>query len=279
MFVDRVKIHIKGGDGGNGCVSFYRAKYITHGGPDGGDGGKGGSIIFVGDENMNTLMDFRYKRMYKAEPGQDGENLIIKVPKGTVVKEAATNKIMADITKNGEEKVVIRGGRGGRGNQHFATPTRQAPRYAEMGQKSKEYDVVLELKLIADVGLIGFPNVGKSTFLSMVTNANPKIANYHFTTLAPNLGVVQLKNGNDFVLADIPGIVEGASQGVGLGIEFLRHVERTKAFIHVVDAAAVEGDDPVENVHKINDELFKYNPELMKRPQVIAANKTEALQT
>ena len=285
MFVDRVKIHIKGGDGGNGCVSFYRAKYITHGGPDGGDGGKGGSIIFVGDENMNTLMDFRYKRMYKAEPGQDGgkrnrfgkdgENLIIKVPKGTVVKEAATNKIMADITKNGEEKVVIRGGRGGRGNQHFATPTRQAPRYAEMGQKSKEYDVVLELKLIADVGLIGFPNVGKSTFLSMVTNANPKIANYHFTTLAPNLGVVQLKNGNDFVLADIPGIVEGASQGVGLGIEFLRHVERTKAFIHVVDAAAVEGDDPVENVHKINDELFKYNPELMKRPQVIAANKTD----
>ena len=285
MFVDRVKIHIKGGDGGNGCVSFYRAKYITHGGPDGGDGGKGGSIIFVGDENMNTLMDFRYKRMYKAEPGQDGgkrnrfgkdgENLIIKVPKGTVVKEAATNKIMADITKNGEEKVVIRGGRGGRGNQHFATPTRQAPRYAEMGQKSKEYDVVLELKLIADVGLIGFPNIGKSTFLSMVTNANPKIANYHFTTLAPNLGVVQLKNGNDFVLADIPGIVEGASQGVGLGIEFLRHVERTKAFIHVVDAAAVEGDDPVENVHKINDELFKYNPELMKRPQVIAANKTD----
>ena len=245
MFVDTFKIHITGGDGGNGCVSFYRAKYITHGGPDGGDGGKGGSIIFVGDENMNTLMDFRYKRMYKAEPGQDGENLIIKVPKGTVVKEAATNKIMADITKNGEEKVVIRGGRGGRGNQHFATPTRQAPRYAEMGQKSKEYDVVLELKLIADVGLIGFPNVGKSTFLSMVTNANPKIANYHFTTLAPNLGVVQLKNGNDFVLADIPGIVEGASQGVGLGIEFLRHVERTKAFIHVVDAAAVEGDDPV----------------------------------
>ncbi|GFI61445.1 GTPase Obg [Clostridiales bacterium] len=285
MFVDRVKIHIKGGDGGDGCVSFYRAKYITHGGPDGGDGGKGGSVIFVGDENLNTLMDFRYKRMFKAERGQDGakrnrfgkdgESVIIKVPMGTVIREAETNKIMADITQNGEEKVIINGGKGGRGNQHFATPTRQAPRYAERGQKSKEYDVILELKLIADVGLIGFPNVGKSTFLSMVTNANPKIANYHFTTLSPNLGVVRLNSGEDFVLADIPGIVEGASQGVGLGIEFLRHVERTKAFIHVVDAAAIEGDDPVENINKINDELRKYNPELMKRPQVIAANKTD----
>ena len=285
MFTDRVKIHIKGGDGGDGCVSFYRAKYITHGGPDGGDGGKGGSVIFVGDENMNTLMDFRYKRMYKAEPGQagakrnrfgkDGEDIIIKVPMGTVVKEASTNKVMADITKHGEEKVIIRGGRGGRGNQHFATPTRQAPRYAERGQKSKEYDVILELKLIADVGLIGFPNVGKSTFLSMVTNANPKIANYHFTTLSPNLGVVQLNTGDDFVLADIPGIVEGASQGIGLGIAFLRHVERTKAFIHVVDAASVEGTDPVECIKKINNELEQYNPELMKRPQVIAANKCD----
>ncbi len=285
MFVDRVKIHIKGGDGGDGCVSFYRAKYITHGGPDGGDGGKGGNVIFVGDKSMGTLMDFRYKRMFKAEPGQagakrnrfgaDGGDIIIKVPMGTVIKEASTNKVMADITKDGEQKVLIKGGRGGRGNQHFATPTRQAPRYAERGQKSREYDVILELKLIADVGLIGFPNVGKSTFLSMVTNANPKIANYHFTTLSPNLGVVRMNTGDSFVLADIPGLVEGASEGVGLGIEFLRHVERTKAFIHVVDAAALEGDDPVENVRKINNELSKYNPELMKRPQVIAANKTD----
>lgn len=285
MFTDRVKIHIKGGDGGDGSVSFYRAKYITHGGPDGGDGGNGGSVIFVGDENMNTLMDFRYKRMYKAEPGEagakrnrfgkNGQNIIIKVPLGTVVKEASTDKVMADITKDGEQKVIIKGGKGGRGNQHFATPTRQAPRYAERGQKAKEYDVILELKLIADVGLIGFPNVGKSTFLSMVTNANPKIANYHFTTLSPNLGVVQMKTGDDFVLADIPGIVEGASQGIGLGIAFLRHVERTKAFIHVVDAASVEGSDPVECVHKINNELFKYKPDLMKRPQVIAANKCD----
>ena len=285
MFVDRVKIHIKGGDGGDGCVSFYRAKYITHGGPDGGDGGKGGSVIFVGDENMNTLMDFRFKRMFKAEPGQpggkrnrfgkDGQSIVIKVPKGTVIREASTNKIMADITKNGEEKVLIKGGKGGRGNQHFATPTRQAPRYAERGQKSREYDVILELKLIADVGLIGFPNVGKSTFLSMVTNANPKIANYHFTTLSPNLGVVQMNTGDDFVLADIPGIVEGASKGVGLGLDFLRHVERTKAFIHVVDAAAIEGGDPVEDIKRINNELYEYNPELMKLPQVIAANKTD----
>ena len=207
--------------------------------------------------------------------GKDGEDIIIKVPKGTVIREASTNKIMADIATSNEPVVLIKGGKGGRGNQHFATPTRQAPRYAEPGQKSKEYDVILELKLIADVGLIGFPNVGKSTFLSMVTNANPKIANYHFTTLSPNLGVVQLNSGKDFVLADIPGIVEGASQGVGLGIEFLRHVERTKAFIHVVDAAAIEGDDPVENVKKINNEIISYSPELAKRPQVIAANKTD----
>ena len=223
MFVDRVKIHIKGGNGGNGMVSFYRAKYITHGGPDGGDGGRGGDVIFVGDSGMNTLMDFRYKRSFKAENGQDGGKLncfgksgndvIIKVPVGTVIREANTNKVMADITKAGEEKVLIKGGKGGKGNQHFATPTRQAPRYAERGQIAKEYDVILELKLIADVGLIGFPNVGKSTLLSMVTNANPKIANYHFTTLAPNLGVVQSRIGEDFVLADIPGLVEGASEG------------------------------------------------------------------
>ena len=285
MFVDRVKIHVKGGNGGNGMVSFFRAKYITHGGPDGGDGGRGGDVIFVGDESMGTLMDFRYKRMFKAGNGQDGgkrncfgkdgESVVIKVPVGTVIREAESGKIMADITKHGEEKILIHGGKGGKGNQHFATPTRQAPRYAEPGRVAKEYDVILELKLIADVGLIGFPNVGKSTLLSMVTNANPKIANYHFTTLAPNLGVVEGRYGDSFVLADIPGLVEGASEGVGLGHAFLRHVERTKVFIHVVDAAGVEGDDPVENVRKINRELEAYNPELMKRPQVIAANKTD----
>lgn len=285
MFVDRVKIHVKGGNGGNGMVSFFRAKYITHGGPDGGDGGRGGDVIFVGDESMGTLMDFRYKRMFKAGNGQDGgkrncfgkdgESVVIKVPVGTAIREAESGKIMADITKHGEEKILIHGGKGGKGNQHFATPTRQAPRYAESGRVAKEYDVILELKLIADVGLIGFPNVGKSTLLSMVTNANPKIANYHFTTLAPNLGVVEGRYGDSFVLADIPGLVEGASEGVGLGHAFLRHVERTKVFIHVVDAAGVEGDDPVENVRKINQELEAYNPELMKRPQVIAANKTD----
>ena len=285
MFVDRVKIHVKGGNGGNGMVSFFRAKYITHGGPDGGDGGRGGDVIFVGDESMGTLMDFRYKRMFKAGNGQDGgkrncfgkdgESVVIKVPVGTVIREAESGKIMADITKHGEEKILIHGGKGGKGNQHFATPTIQAPRYAEPGRVAKEYDVILELKLIADVGLIGFPNVGKSTLLSMVTNANPKIANYHFTTLAPNLGVVEGRYGDSFVLADIPGLVEGASEGVGLGHAFLRHVERTKVFIHVVDAAGVEGDDPVENVRKINQELEAYNPELMKRPQVIAANKTD----
>ncbi|MBR4014655.1 MAG: GTPase ObgE [Anaerotignum sp.] len=285
MFVDRVKIHIKGGNGGNGMVSFYRAKYITHGGPDGGDGGKGGDVIFVGDESMGTLMDFRYKRMFKAGNGEgggkrncfgkDGEDVIIKVPVGTVIREAESGKVMADITRHGEEKILIHGGKGGKGNQHFATPTRQAPRYAEQGRIAKEYDVILELKLIADVGLIGFPNVGKSTLLSMVTNANPKIANYHFTTLAPNLGVVEGRFGDSFVLADIPGLVEGASEGIGLGHEFLRHVERTKVFIHVVDAAGIEGDDPVENVEKINKELEEYNPDLMKRPQVIAANKTD----
>ena len=285
MFVDRVKIHIKGGNGGNGMVSFFRAKYITHGGPDGGDGGKGGSVIFVGDEGMNTLVDFRYKRIYKAQNGEDGgkrncfgkdgEDIIVKVPVGTVIREAESGKVMADISKAGEEKTLIFGGKGGKGNQHFATPTRQAPRYAERGRIAKEYDIILELKLIADVGLIGFPNVGKSTLLSMVTNANPKIANYHFTTLSPNLGVVQGRFGDSFVLADIPGLVEGASEGVGLGHEFLRHVERTKVFIHVVDAAGVEGDDPVESVQKINRELEEYNPELLKRPQVIAANKTD----
>ncbi len=285
MFVDKVKIHIKGGNGGNGAVSFYRAKYVTNGGPDGGDGGKGGDVIFVADEGLNTLMDFRYKKVFKAKPGvdggkrnctgADGDDIVIKVPVGTVIREAESGKVMADMAKNGERRVIIKGGKGGKGNQHFATPTRQAPRYCEKGRLSKEYDVILELKLIADVGLIGFPNVGKSTLLSMVTNANPKIADYHFTTLSPNLGVVRGRRGSDFVMADIPGLIEGASDGVGLGYEFLRHVERTKVFIHVVDAAALEGTDPVENIEKINSELEKYNPELLKRPMVIAANKMD----
>ena len=280
MFVDRVQIHIKGGNGGNGAVSFYRAKYITHGGPDGGDGGKGGDVIFTADGGLNTLMDFRYKRMFKAGAGQDGgkrnctgadgENVTVRVPVGTVVREAVSGKVMADFTSDGEERVIIKGGKGGKGNQHFATPTRQAPRYAERGRTSKEYDVILELKLIADVGLIGFPNVGKSTLLSMVTNANPKIANYHFTTLSPNLGVVRSRWGDDFVMADIPGLIEGASEGVGLGHEFLRHVERTKVFIHVVDGAGLEGVDPLENIEKINNELG-----LSKRPMVIAVNKMD----
>lgn len=285
MFVDRVKIHIKAGNGGNGCVSFYRAKYVTNGGPDGGDGGKGGNVVFIADEGINTLMDFRYKKIFKAENGLDGgkrnctgangNDVIIKVPVGTIIREAETGKIMADMVTPFEEKILIKGGKGGKGNQHFATPTRQAPRYAERGRIAKEYDVILELKLIADVGLIGFPNVGKSTLLSMVTNANPKIANYHFTTLSPNLGVVRSKWGDDFVMADIPGLIEGASEGIGLGHEFLRHVERTKLFIHVVDAAGLEGICPLENIEKINDELKKYNENLLDRPMVIACNKMD----
>ena len=285
MFVDRVKIHIKAGNGGNGCVSFYRAKYVTNGGPDGGDGGKGGNVVFVADEGINTLMDFRYKKLFKAENGVDGgkrnctgangKDVVIKVPVGTIIREAETGKIMADMVTPFEEKVLIKGGKGGKGNQHFATPTRQAPRYAERGRTAKEYDVILELKLIADVGLIGFPNVGKSTLLSMVTNANPKIANYHFTTLSPNLGVVRSIWGEDFVMADIPGLIEGASEGIGLGHEFLRHVERTKVFIHVVDAAGLEGVDPIENIEKINEELKKYNDSLLDRPMVIACNKMD----
>ena len=289
MFVDKVRIHVKGGNGGNGAVSFFRAKYVTNGGPDGGDGGKGGDIIFIADEGMNTLLDFRYKRMFKAQPGQDGgkrncfgadgEDVIIKVPVGTIIREANSNKIMADMTENGQKKVLIKGGKGGKGNQHFATPTRQAPRYAERGRTSKEYDLILELKLIADVGLIGFPNVGKSTLLSMVTNANPKIANYHFTTLSPNLGVVRSRWGEDFVMADIPGLIEGASEGIGLGFQFLKHIQRTKVLIHVVDAASTEGRDPVEDIRTIQRELASYDPELLKKPAVIAANKIDVIQT
>ena len=285
MFVDNVKIKIKGGNGGNGCVSFYRAKYITSGGPDGGDGGRGGDVIFVADTSMSTLMDFRYKRKFAAEDGakgtgrncsgKDGADVVVKVPVGTIIREASSNRIMADLVLPGEQAVLIKGGRGGRGNQHFATPRRQAPRYAEPGKMSKEYDIILELKLIADVGLIGLPNVGKSSLLRAATNANPKIADYHFTTLAPNLGVVRTKFGNDFVMADIPGLIRGASEGQGLGHAFLRHVERTRVLVHVVDAACVEGGDPVENVEIINAELAARSEELLNLPQVIVANKID----
>lgn len=285
MFIDRVKIKIKGGNGGNGAIAFYRAKFVPNGGPNGGDGGKGGNVIFKTEEGLNTLMDFRYKKVFKAEAGEDGgqvnchgkdgADIIIRVPCGTIIREAKSNRIMADMTEPNQTKIIIRGGRGGKGNQHFATPTRQAPKYAEHGQIAKEYDIILELKLIADVGLIGFPNVGKSTLLSMVTNANPKIANYHFTTLSPNLGVVTSKWGNQFIMADIPGLIEGASEGLGLGHEFLRHIERTKVFIHIVDAAGLEDRDPVEDIEKINAEIFAYNEKLIERPQIIAANKID----
>ncbi|MCL2853084.1 MAG: GTPase ObgE [Defluviitaleaceae bacterium] len=285
MFVDNAKIHIKGGRGGDGCVSFYRAKYITSGGPDGGDGGRGGDVIFVADHSLVTLMDFRYKRKFRAQDGakgggrncfgKDGEDVVVKVPVGTIIREASTNRVMADLVGSGEQVVLIKGGRGGRGNQHFATPRRQAPRYAESGKEANEYDIVLELKLIADVGLIGLPNVGKSSLLRAATNANPKIADYHFTTLAPNLGVVRSKFGNDFVMADIPGLIRGASEGQGLGHAFLRHVERTRVLIHVVDAACVEGGDPVENIRLINDELAAHSASLCELPQVIAANKMD----
>ncbi len=285
MFIDRVKIHVKGGNGGNGCVSFYRAKYIVNGGPDGGDGGKGGDIILLADPSLTTLIDYRYKTVFKAKPGEDGgklnrfgksaEDLIIRVPVGTVVREATTNKVMADMVNPGEQKILIYGGRGGKGNQHFATPSRQAPKYAQKGKIAKEYDIVLELKLIADIGIIGLPNVGKSSLLSVLTNANPKIANYHFTTLSPNLGVVRTNWGTDFVLADIPGLVEGASEGIGLGHQFLRHIERTKVLIHVVDASATEGRDPLEDIETINKELKNYNPQIAERPQIIVANKMD----
>ena len=284
MFVDRVKIHVKGGDGGDGKVSFYRAKYITHGGPDGGDGGKGGNVVFVGESGMSTLMDFRYKRKFVATPGEpggkrncfgkDGEDIIIKVPVGTVIREAESGKVMADITTAGEEKILIHGGKGGKGNQHFATPTRQAPRYAEPGRKSKEYDVILELKLIADVGLIGFPNVGKSTLLSMVTNANPKIANYHFTTLAPNLGVVEGRFGDKFVMADIPGIIEGASEGKGLGLRFLRHIERNSLLLFMVPG---DTDDIRKEYEILLNELATFNPEMLDKQRVLAITKCDML--
>lgn len=287
VFVDKAKIFIQSGKGGDGHVSFRREKYVPNGGPDGGDGGKGGDIIFVVDEGLNTLADFHYGGKYKAENGQDGnkrrchgkngEDLYIKVPEGTVIKEAVTGKVIADMSGDNKEAIILKGGRGGNGNMHYATSTMQAPKYAQPGQPSITLEVLLELKIIADVGLVGFPNVGKSTFLSKVSNAKPKIANYHFTTLSPMLGVVDLSDAKGFVVADIPGLIEGAADGAGLGHEFLRHIERTRMMIHVVDAASTEGRDPIEDIEAINSELAKYNADISKRPQVIAANKIDML--
>lgn len=287
MFADSAKIFIKSGKGGDGHVSFRRELFVAAGGPDGGDGGKGGDLIFEVDLGLNTLTDFRHIRKYVAQPGEDGgkrnqhgkdgEDLIIKVPEGTVIKDAETGKVIADMSGDNKRQVILRGGRGGKGNQHYATATMQVPKYAQPGVSSKELYVILELKVIADVGLVGFPNVGKSTLLSRVTNARPKIANYHFTTLNPNLGVVDLEGSKGFVIADIPGLIEGASEGVGLGHEFLKHIERTKVIIHMVDAASVEGRNPIEDINTITKELEAYNPELITRPCVIAANKIDAI--
>ena len=287
MFADSAKIIIKSGKGGDGHVSFRREKYIPNGGPDGGDGGRGGDVIFVVDQGINTLNDFRHKRKYAAENGEegkkrnchgkDGADLIVKVPEGTILRDAASDKVIADMSADNTRQVVLKGGKGGLGNQHFATAAMQAPKYAQPGQEAIELEVRLELKVIADVGLVGFPNVVKSTLLSHATNATPKIANYHFTTLNPILGVVDLGEGVGFVMADIPGLIEGASTGVGLGHEFLKHIERTKVIIHVVDAAGTEGRDPIADIYAINQELEAFNPELLKKPQVIAANKMDAV--
>ena len=285
MFADSAKITIRSGKGGDGHVSFRRELYVAAGGPDGGDGGRGGDLIFEVDPRVNTLNDFRHIRKYFAgdgEPGgkrrchgADGEDMVVHVPEGTVVREAQTGKVIIDMSHEHKREVVLKGGRGGKGNMNYATPTMQVPKYAQPGKPGRELEVILELKTIADVGLIGFPNVGKSTFLSRVSNAKPKIANYHFTTLSPILGVVDLEGTDGFVIADIPGLIEGASEGVGLGHEFLRHIERTKLFIHMVDAASTEGRDPLNDILIINKELENYSPELIKRPQVIAANKTD----
>lgn len=285
MFADSAKITIRSGKGGDGHVSFRRELYVAAGGPDGGDGGRGGDLIFEVDPRVNTLNDFRHIRKYFAGDGQpggkrrchgaDGEDMVVHVPEGTVVREAETGKVIIDMSHEHKREVILKGGRGGKGNMNYATPTMQVPKYAQPGKPGRELEVILELKTIADVGLIGFPNVGKSTFLSRVSNAKPKIANYHFTTLSPILGVVDLEGTDGFVIADIPGLIEGASEGVGLGHEFLRHIERTKLFIHMVDAASTEGRDPLNDILVINKELENYSPELLKRPQVIAANKTD----
>lgn len=287
MFADRAKIFIKSGKGGDGHVSFRRELFVAAGGPDGGDGGRGGDIIFEVDKGLNTLNEFRHVRKYVAESGEeggkrlchgkDGADLVIRVPEGTIIRDDVSGKVIADMSNGRMREVILTGGRGGKGNKNYATATMQVPKYAQPGQQAKELWVTLELKVIADVGLVGFPNVGKSTLLSMVSNAKPKIANYHFTTLNPNLGVVDLPGADGFVIADIPGLIEGASEGVGLGHEFLRHIERTKVIIHMVDAASFEGRDPIDDINKINAELLAYNPELANKPQVIAANKIDLI--
>ena len=288
MFVDYAKIIIQSGKGGDGAATFRREKYVAAGGPDGGDGGKGGDIYFEVDPDSNTLIDFRYTKRFKAQNGENGsgnrcfgksgEDLTVKVPKGTIVKDAETGKVIVDMSEDGQRELILKGGRGGKGNVHFATSTRQAPHFAIDGEKGKEKEIILELKLLADVGLIGFPNVGKSTILSKVTAAAPKIADYHFTTIDPNLGVVKTEYGDSFVLADIPGIIEGASSGVGLGIQFLRHVERTRLLLHVIDIAGTEGRDPVDDFNKIKEELKKYSEKLAGRKQIIVANKADSMQ-
>ncbi len=287
MFADRARIYVRSGKGGDGHISFRREKYVPNGGPDGGDGGNGGSVILQVDDGLNTLTDYRHVRKYHAEDGENGgkrncrgkngADIILKVPEGTVIKEAESGKIITDMSGENRRFVLLTGGRGGNGNQHYATSTMQVPKYAQPGQPAKELELQMELKVIADVGLVGFPNVGKSTFLTKVSNARPKIANYHFTTLNPHLGVVDLEDAKGFVIADIPGLIEGASEGVGLGFEFLRHIERTKVIIHIVDAASTEGRDPIQDIYAINKELETYNPEIAKRPQVIAANKTDMI--
>ena len=288
MFIDYAKIIVKAGDGGNGAISFRREKYVAAGGPDGGDGGKGGDIYFEVSPNMNTLVDFRYKKKFKAENGKNGEgghrygksgeDLVVKVPIGTIVKDSETGRVMADLSEPNQKQLILSGGRGGKGNSHFATSTRQAPRFAQGGEKGEKKELILELKMLADVGLIGFPNVGKSTFLSVVTDATPKIADYHFTTLEPNLGVVKSDYGDSFVIADIPGIIEGASEGTGLGLKFLRHIERTRLLLHVIDVSGIEGRNPVEDFKTINEELKKYSEKLSKRKQIIVANKIDIMQ-
>lgn len=287
MFTDYVKIYAQAGKGGNGAISFRREKYVASGGPDGGDGGKGGDVYFRVDPDANTLIEFRFKKKFKAENGENGqgarkygksgENLYIPVPIGTVVKDATTNELLADLSEPGQKTLLLKGGRGGLGNSHFATATRQAPRFAQDGEPGEEREFILELKLLADVGLVGFPNVGKSTFLSVVTSATPKIANYHFTTIDPNLGVIKSKYGDSFVIADIPGIIEGASDGTGLGIQFLRHIERTRMLLHFIDVSGLEGRNPVEDYKTINEELQKYSKKLAKRTQIIVANKADAM--
>ena len=286
MFIDKTKIYVKAGNGGNGAIAFHREKYVAAGGPDGGDGGHGGSIVLRVDDNLSTLMDFRYKRKYTAPNGEDGKggrckgkrgaDLVIKVPRGTVVRDAETNEVIKDMSDS-EDYVLCRGGRGGWGNQHFATPTRQVPRFAKAGLPGEEHEVILELKLLADVGLVGFPNVGKSTLLSVTSNAHPKIANYHFTTLYPNLGVIYVADGVSFVMADIPGIIEGASEGVGLGHDFLRHIDRCRLLVHIVDVSGSEDRDPIDDFDKICAELEQYSPELAQRPMIVAANKVDLL--